>query len=571
MSSSLLLLATLMASATAALYDVALSFTGLEDLGDDYRYEGWLVNGNGAVTTGIFQAEADGSFEGTFPRIDGKIGGEAAETFVLTIEPYPDEDPSPAATHVYAGALADMGTAAPITVDHSAALGSDFTSAAGNYFLAAPTGPADFSLGIWWLGGDPPGYTLPTLPEGWAYEGWVVSDATGPVSTGRFTDPAGADSDGAGPAAGDEPGPAAPGQDFIDPPMDLTSGFTAVLSIEPEPDNSPAPFAFKPLVHDIVAMEEGAVQMMDQNLDSLGSGEVTLTPSAPVYDVALSFMGLEDLGDDYRYEGWLVNGNGAVTTGIFQAESDGSFEGTFEGITGEIGGEKAETFVLTIEPYPDSDPSPAATHVYAGALADMGTAAPITVDHAAALGSDFTSAAGNYFLAAPTGPADFSLGIWWLGGDPPGYTLPTLPEGWADEGWVVSDDSGPVSTGRFTDPAGADSDGAGPAAGDEPGPAAPGQDFINPPMDLTMGFTAVLSIEPEPDNSPAPFAFKPLIHEIVAMEEGAVQMMDQNLDSLGSGEVTLTASKSVATSGVASTATVFVAALLSMAVAAMMA
>ena len=86
-----------------------------------------------------------------------------------------------------------------------------------------------------------------------------------------------------------------------------------------------------------------------------------------------------------------------------------------------------------------------------------------------------------------------------------------------------------------------------------------------------MGFTAVLSIEPEPDNSPAPFAFKPLIHEIVAMEEGAVQMMDQNLDSLGSGEVTLTASKSVATSGVASTATVFVAALLSMAVAAMMA
>ena len=62
----------------------------------------------------------------------------------------------------------------------------------------------------------------------------------------------------------------------------------------------------------------------------------------------------------------------------------------------------------------------------------------------------------------------------------------------------------------------------------------------------------------------APFAFK-------AMEEGAVQMMDQNLDSLGSGEVTLTASKSVATSGVASSATVFVAALLSMAVAAMMA
>ena len=52
---------------------------------------------------------------------------------------------------------------------------------------------------------------------------------------------------GAGPDAGPEPGPAFPGQDFVvyqgGPVLDLASGdFAAVISIEPVPDTSPAPF-----------------------------------------------------------------------------------------------------------------------------------------------------------------------------------------------------------------------------------------------------------------------------------------------------------------------------------------
>jgi hypothetical protein len=54
--------------------------------------------------------------------------------------------------------------------------------------------------------------------------------------------------------------------------------------------------------------------------------------------------------------------------------------------------------------------------------------------------------------------------------------------------------------------AGADADGTGP----DGGPPFPGQDYITPLLSL-IGYAAVISIEPEPDNSPDPFTLKPLI------------------------------------------------------------
>lgn len=91
---------------------------------------------------------------------------------------------------------------------------------------------------------------LPTLPAGWAYEGWVVT-AAGPVTTGRFLTPNGADSDGGGPTAGPLAGPPRPGQDFINPPMNLV-GATIAITVEPQPDNSPAPFRIRPLTDEVV-------------------------------------------------------------------------------------------------------------------------------------------------------------------------------------------------------------------------------------------------------------------------------------------------------------------------------
>ena len=73
-----------------------------------------------------------------------------------------------------------------------------------------------------------------------------------PVTTGRFVDPAAAD-DFAGFSGSDDSGPPFPGEDLVqnapdglDFPLALT-GQTVFVSIESADDDSPAPFAFKPL------------------------------------------------------------------------------------------------------------------------------------------------------------------------------------------------------------------------------------------------------------------------------------------------------------------------------------
>ena len=197
--------------------------------------------------------------------------------------------------------------------------------------------------------------------------------------------------------------------------------------------------------------------------------------------------------------------------------------------------------MLTIEPVPDSDPSPSHVHILGGDV--VGGRASLTVDHMAALGTDFSMAAGSYILAAPSGggSAPYFNGIWWLDADAgPGPTLdlPELPAGWVYEGWVVGD-SGPVSTGRFTSASGADSDGAGPDAGPMPGPPFPGQDFVDPAIDLRGG-VAVVSVEPDPDNSPDPFTLKPLMDRVIDdLGEGVLQPMSRNPAALPSGHAVL--------------------------------
>ena len=120
-----------------------------------------------------------------------------------------------------------------------------------------------------------PPSNFPTCPTGWVYEGWVVGDG-GPISTGRFTSASGADSDGKGPDAGPEDAPPFPGQDFVDPAMDLRGG-VAVISVEPEPDNSMGPFTLKPLMDRVIDdLGEGVLQPMSRNPAALPSGHAAL-------------------------------------------------------------------------------------------------------------------------------------------------------------------------------------------------------------------------------------------------------------------------------------------------------
>ena len=87
--------------------------------------------------------------------------------------------------------------------------------------------------------------------------------------------------DNAAPFSGNEGTPPFPGEDFVmnaptglSFPTDLSGG-VAVISVEPVPDNSSAPFALKPLVGmiDANAMDHTPYQM-DQNL-SFPTGTAT--------------------------------------------------------------------------------------------------------------------------------------------------------------------------------------------------------------------------------------------------------------------------------------------------------
>lgn len=243
------------------------SIDGLEPLGDGFVYESWAVVDGTPVSAGRFDVNADGSatlesFELTAEQAAG------IEAYVLSIEPETGDDPAPSDVKLLGGDVGDDDTAM-LSVAHPAALGTDLTDATASFMLQTPSTMAimdDFSLGIWFLdpAGPSPSLELPMLPAGWVYEGWVVTD-TGPISTGTFTGPEGADSDLGGPDAGPDRTPPFPGQDFVDPALDLI-GLTAVISVEPVPDDSTAPFVLKPLIDmTIEDVGAGVLQPMDNN------------------------------------------------------------------------------------------------------------------------------------------------------------------------------------------------------------------------------------------------------------------------------------------------------------------
>lgn len=238
---------------------LSLNITGLEDVGSNYAYEGWIMVDGSPLSAGIFTVDANGNMSTNSFEVN-KEALEKATAYILTIEPTPDSDPAPSNTHILAGDFSN--DAASLTVGHSAALGNDFTTATGKYILTTPTdgNTQDEKSGVWFIdnssGSGIAGLDLPTLPAGWQYEGWAVINGT-PVSTGTFLSTTAADD--AAPYSGTVAGPPFPGEDFLNNapsgltfPTDLTSQ-KIVISIEPMPDNSAAPFLLKPLKGEVPA------------------------------------------------------------------------------------------------------------------------------------------------------------------------------------------------------------------------------------------------------------------------------------------------------------------------------
>ena len=259
-----------------------LNISGLEDLGSSAMYEGWIMVDGAPKTTGTFTVDGTGNLSSSSFDIDSDDLSKAT-AFILTIEPNPDPSTNPSDVHILAGDFS--GSNASLSVGHGAALGDDFSATAGKYILATPTNGADTdeNSGIWFLdlsSGSPAiGLDLPTLPAGWKYEGWTVINGT-PVTTGTFTSLNIIDD--ADPFSGTQGGPPFPGEDFLNnAPMGLQfptnlAGGTAVISIEPDPDNSPNPFTLKPLVKMIPTNAvDHVTYTMDRNLGSFPTGTAT--------------------------------------------------------------------------------------------------------------------------------------------------------------------------------------------------------------------------------------------------------------------------------------------------------
>ncbi len=254
--------------------DLMLSINGLENLGPDYVYEGWIIVDGAPRTTERFTVNDAGDLSRSSFSLD-KDDLAAATTFILTIEPSSGDDPTPSNTHIMAGDFSR--STGQLSIAHGAALGNDYMSSGGAFILATPTnGPdTDENSGIWFLdlstGMPSVGLSLPVLPAGWKYEGWAVISGQ-PVTCGKFTAVDVVDEfDG---FSSTMPGPPFPGEDYLINaptnvmfPTDLAGG-VAVISIEPDPDNSADPFLLKPLVGDIpMGATDHTTYNLGQNLN----------------------------------------------------------------------------------------------------------------------------------------------------------------------------------------------------------------------------------------------------------------------------------------------------------------
>lgn len=270
--------------------NLEFSLSGLANLGDDYEYEGWIIVNGEPVSTGRFNIQEGNSITKTVSIDETKLA--SASSFVLSIEPVKNDTPEPSKTKVLIANFNENN--AIVTANLIPGLG-DFSNVTGKYFLRTPTDEiaggdnnnGNDENGIWF--GNPgapptPGFTgMPELDStaGWRYEGWIVVDGT-PISTGVFTKFNQPDSVNGFSGTLNNVGPPVPGEDFflnapdgVIFPLDVRDK-TTVISLEPYPDNSEAPFFIKPLLSKIdkEAATAPAVHNLNSNLGSFPSGTI---------------------------------------------------------------------------------------------------------------------------------------------------------------------------------------------------------------------------------------------------------------------------------------------------------
>lgn len=231
---------------------IKLDVIGMQALEANVEYEAWIVVEGENKSLGRF---TDVSFPKQFRANTNDIAN--ATQFKLSIEPGNDPNPEISNTVLLSGNFAGNGA----QLDIRGTLGS-FENASGIFMLKTPTdnNPNNEQSGIYWQRPDNrAGLQLPSLPEGWKYEGWVtvpIPSGTVNLSTGTFSQPNGQD-DFLPYSRTDNAPPVFPGEDFLNLNLLSKSGVNTVpdlrgkevfISIEPFPDNDGnVPFILQPL------------------------------------------------------------------------------------------------------------------------------------------------------------------------------------------------------------------------------------------------------------------------------------------------------------------------------------
>lgn len=231
---------------------IKLEVIGLQTLEANVEYEAWIVVDGENKSLGRF---TDVSFPKKFKANNDDIAN--ATQFKLSIEPGNDPNVEISNTILLSGNFAGNGA----QLDIRGTLGS-FENASGVFMLKTPTdnNVNNEQSGIYWQRPDNrAGLQLPSLPDGWKYEGWVTvptPNGTVNLSTGTFNQPNGQD-DFLPYSRTDNAPPAFPGEDFLNLNLLSKSGVNTIpdlrgkevfISIEPFPDNDGnAPFILQPL------------------------------------------------------------------------------------------------------------------------------------------------------------------------------------------------------------------------------------------------------------------------------------------------------------------------------------
>ncbi|MDA0682842.1 MAG: hypothetical protein O3A57_00295 [Bacteroidetes bacterium] len=235
---------------------VTLDLDGLTPLSEGFKYQVWARDGFTNIAGETFNINDTGSYinpsgQVIQPSFVFPVDVTAATALFITIEDRRDSDDTPSSTVLMAGDLSSFQ--ATLSPAHPLAIGSSLTSEGGTFMLMTPSDGVggNETSGLWFATGArsslSAGLNLPSLPDGWAYEGWVET-ADGQISIGAFQQ---MDDHDFSRLYSLPDTPPFPGEDFIqNPPEGFTfpldlAGAQVSISVEPFPDDSSQPFGFR--------------------------------------------------------------------------------------------------------------------------------------------------------------------------------------------------------------------------------------------------------------------------------------------------------------------------------------